>query len=96
MIITNASFKVPWLRQIRKLGWYYIARVRGNQTLQLPGQEAFISVAKAHKQARTTPQVLGEVKLTKADQYRTQAVLVDNGWKLRKSDKHKQYKSRGY
>lgn len=70
----------------------YIARVRGNQTLQLPGQEAYITVAKVYKQARTTPQWLGEVKLTKAQQYRTQAVLVGTGWKLRKSDKHKQYK----
>ena len=92
VIITDAGFKVPWLKQIRKLGWHYIARVRGNQTLQLPEQDVFITVAKAYKQARTTPQLLGEVKLTKAQQYRAQAVLVGTGWKLRKSDKHKQYK----
>lgn len=92
VIITDAGFKVPWFKQIRKLGWHYIARVRGNQTLQLPGQEAYITVAKVYKQARTTPQLLGEVKLTKAQQYRTQAVLVGTLWKLRKSDKHKQYK----
>ena len=52
VIITDAGFKVPWFKQIRKLGWHYIARVRD----------------------------------------RTQAVLVGTGWKLRKSDKHKQYK----
>lgn len=92
VIITDAGFKVPWLKQIRKLGWHYIARVRGNQTLQLPGQEAFVTVAKVYKKARSTPQRLGEVKLTKAQQYRTQAVLVGTGWKLRKSDRHKQYK----
>lgn len=92
VIITDAGFKVPWFKQIRKLGWHYIARVRGNQTLQLPGQEAFVTVAKVYKKARSTPQRLGEVKLTKAQQYRTQAVLVGTGWKLRKSDKHKQYK----
>lgn len=92
VIITDAGFKVPWFKQIRKLGWHYIARVRGNQTMQLPGQDAYITVAKAYKKARPTPQVLGEVKLTKAQQYRTQAVLVGTGWKLRKSDKHKQYK----
>ena len=40
VIITDAGFKVPWFKQIRKLGWHYIARVRGNQTLQLPGQDA--------------------------------------------------------
>lgn len=92
VIITDAGFKVPWFKQIRKLGWHYIARVRGNQTLQLPGQEAFVTVAKVYKKARATPQLLGEVRLTKAQQCRTQAVLVGTGWKLRKSDKHKQYK----
>lgn len=92
VIITDAGFKVPWLKQIRKLGWHYIARVRGNQTLQLPDREAYITVAKAYKQARSTPQLLGEVKLTKAQQYCTQAVLVGTLWTLRKSDKHKQYK----
>ena len=92
VIITDAGFKVPWFKQIRKLGWHYIARMRGNQTLQLPGQEAYVTVAKVYKKARSTPQWLGEVKLTKAQQYRTQAVLVGTGWKLRKSDKHKQYK----
>lgn len=92
VIITDAGFKVPWFKQIRKFGWHYIARVRGNQTLQLPGQEAFVTVAKVYKKARATPQLLGEVRLTKAQQYRTQAVLVGTGWKLRKSDKHKQYK----
>ena len=46
IIVTDADagFKVPWLKQIRKLGWHYIARVRGNQTLQLPDTRAFISV----------------------------------------------------
>jgi len=92
VIITDAGFKVPWFKQIRKLGWHYIARVRGNQTLQLPGQNDFVTVAKVYKKARSTPQLLGEVQLTKARQYRTQAVLVGTGWKLRKSDKHKQYK----
>jgi hypothetical protein len=40
IIVTDAGFKVPWLTQIRKLGWRYIARVRGNQTLQLPDTRA--------------------------------------------------------
>jgi hypothetical protein len=92
VIITDAGFKVPWFKQIRKLGWHYIARVGGNQTLQLHGQNDFVTVVKVYKMARSTPQRLGEVKLTKAQQYRTQALLVGTGWKLRKSDKHKQYK----
>lgn len=92
IIVTDAGFKVPWLKQIRKLGWHYIARVRGNQTLQLPDTRAFISVNQLYKKARTTPQCLGKIKLTSSQRYVTTAVLVGTGWKLRKRDKHKSYK----
>lgn len=92
IIVTDAGFKVPWLKQIRKLGWHYIARVRGNQTLQLPDSRAFISVDKLYKKARTTPQCLGKIKLTSSQRYVTTAVLVGTHWKLRKRDKHKSYK----
>jgi hypothetical protein len=84
IVVTDAGFKVPWLKQIRKLGWHYIARVRGNQ--------AFISVGQLYKKARTTPQCLGKIKLTSSQRYVTTAVLVGTGWKLRKRDKHKSYK----
>lgn len=66
--------------------------MRRNQALQLPGQNDFVTVSKVYKKARTTPQWLSEVKLTKAQHYQTKAVLVGTGWKLRKSDKLKQYK----
>ncbi len=92
IVVTDAGFKVPWLKQIRKLGWHYIARVRGNQTLQLPDCRAFISVGQLYKKARTTPQCLGKIKLTSSQRYITTAVLVGAGWKLRKRDKHKSYK----
>jgi hypothetical protein len=92
VIVTDAGFKVPWLKQIRKLGWHYIARVRGNQTLQLPDSNAFISVEQLYKKARTTPQSLGSIRLTRSQRYVTNAVQVGTGWKLRKRDRHKAYK----
>ncbi len=76
LIGTDAGFKVPWLKQIRKLGWHYIARVRGNQTLQLPDTRALISMNQLYKKARTTPQCLGKIKLTSSRRYATTAVLV--------------------
>ncbi len=92
VIVTDAGFKVPWLKQIRKLGWHYIARVRGNQTLQLNDSKTFISVGQLYKKARMTPQCLGQIRLTSSQRYVTNAVLVGTGWKLRKRDKHKSYK----
>lgn len=96
IIVSDAGFKVPWLKQVRKLGWHYIARVRGNQTLQLCDSSAFISVNQLYKKARTTPQCLGKIKLTSSQRYVTTAVLVGMGWKLRKRDKHSSTKSRGH
>ena len=92
VIVTDAGFKVPWLKQIRKMGWHYIGRVRGNQTLQLSDSESFISVSTLYKKAKTTPQNLGRIKLTRSQSYVTTAVLVGTGWKLRKRDRHKAYK----
>lgn len=92
VIVTDAGFKVPWLKHIRKLGWHYIARVRGNQTLQLTDSISFISVEQLYKKARTTPQCLGKITLTSSQRYPTTAVLVGTGWKRRKRDKHKSYK----
>ena len=66
VIVTDASFKGPWLKQIRKMGWHYIARVRGNQKLQLSDSESFISVSTLNKKAKTTPQNLGRIKLTRS------------------------------
>jgi hypothetical protein len=77
---------------VQALGWHYIARVRGNQTLQLPDSRAFISVEQLYKKARTTPQCLGKIKLTSSQRYVITAVLVGTHWKLRKRDKHKSYK----
>jgi hypothetical protein len=79
IIVTDAGFKVPWLKQIRKLSWDYIARVRGNQTLQLPSTRAFISVEQLYKQTRTTPKCLEKIKLTYSQHYPTTAVLVGTG-----------------
>ena len=92
IIVTDAGYKVPWLQDVRKQGWHYITRVRGKQQLKLPEKNQFISVNTLYKQARSCPKHLGVIKLTKAACYQTQAVLVGTGWKLRKRDKHRQYK----
>ena len=92
VIVTDAGYKVPWLKQVRAMGWDYIARVRGLVSVQLPGQDDFVSVSKIYKKARKTAQDLGDAKLSKAHEYQTRAVLLGSGWKLRKRDKHLLFK----
>ena len=92
VIVTDAGFKVPWLKQVRKLGWHYVARVRGNVKLKLTEQTEFITVNALYKKARATPKDLGEIVLTQSQQYETRAILVGKGYKLLKRDKNKSYK----
>jgi len=55
---------VPWLKQVRKLGWHYVARVRGNVKLKLAEQMEFMTVNALYKKARATPKHLGTIMLT--------------------------------
>ncbi|WP_445427447.1 IS4 family transposase [Alishewanella sp. HL-SH05] len=92
VIVTDAGFKVPWLKQVRKLGWHYVARVRGNVKLKLAEQSELMTVNALYKKARATPKDLGEIVLTQSQQYETRAILVGKGYKLLKRDKNKSYK----
>lgn len=92
VIVTDAGFKVPWFKEVRKSGWHFIGRVRGNQHVKLPEHDEFISVQELYKKARCNPNHLGRIELTKAKRYQAQAVLVGTGWKLRKRDKKRKYK----
>nr|QTX15057.1 Putative transposase [Klebsiella pneumoniae] len=60
VIVTDAGFKVPWLKQVRKLGWHYVARVRGNVKLKLAEQDKFISVNQLYRQAKKDPKSVGK------------------------------------
>lgn len=92
VIVTDAGFKVPWLKQVRKLGWHYVARVRGNVKLKLAEQDKFISVNQLYRQAKKDPKSVGKIMLAQTQHYETQAVLVGKGYKLLKRDKNKTYK----
>ncbi|WP_445425728.1 IS4 family transposase [Alishewanella sp. HL-SH06] len=92
VIVTDAGFKVPWLKQVRKLGWHYVARVRGNVKLKLAEQTEFMTVNALYKKARATPKHLGAIVLTQTQHYETRAILVGKGYKLLKRDKNKSYK----
>ena len=92
IIVTDAGFKVPWLKQVREFGWHYVARVRGNVKLKVAGQEEFITVNQFYRKAKAKPKHVGNILLTQSQSYETQAVLVGKGYKLLKRDKNRQYK----
>lgn len=73
---------------------HYIARVRDKQQLQLSEIDELISVGTFHKKARTTPQYLRQIQLTRVQCYVACvfSCSAGTGWKLSKWDRHKAYK----
>lgn len=92
VIVTDAGFKVPWLKAVRSNGWHYISRVRGTVHLKIQQSNGFISCQSLFKSNRRKSCYLGEVELTKSAKYHTHAVLVGKGHKLLKRDKKRVYK----
>lgn len=57
IIVTDAGFKRPWFRTVRKLGWDYVGRVRVPRTqVLLHGQQARVSVGKLYQRATAQAQ----------------------------------------
>ena len=92
VIVTDAGFKVPWLKAVRNNSWHYISRVRGTVHLKTEQSNTFISCQSLFKNNHLKSQHLGVTELTKSAKYQTHAVLVGKGHKLLKRDKERGYK----
>lgn len=92
VIVTDAGFKVPWLKAVRNNGWHYISRVRGTAHLKTQDSDEFIPCQSLFKNNQRKSQYLGATELTKSAKYQTHAVLVGKGHKLLKRDKKRGYK----
>lgn len=82
IVITDAGFKNPWFKAILKLGWDFIGRVRGVTTYS--DGDGYHPCEALHKIASTTPQYLGEKKLTKKSSLLMAFYIVKQKMKGRK------------
>ena len=64
IIITDAGFLSPFFREVEKLQWDWVGRIR-NLT-QYKTQEDWISCSSLHKKANRTPAFISEVILSKS------------------------------
>ena len=77
VLITDAGFKVPWFRQVEKLEWHWLGRVRGQLHMSLDEDTPQWCAAKqwfdlATRRARK----LGAVLLTMKNRFSCQAALL--------------------
>ncbi len=58
LVITDAGFRCPWFKLIRKQGWDFIGRVRNATQCRAAGQESWVPVKTYYAQATRTARYL--------------------------------------
>lgn len=65
VVITDAGFHASWFKDVRRLDWDYIGRVRGTVQLLLEGAIQWNTVDQLYQQATSSPKALGRATLGK-------------------------------
>lgn len=65
ILVTDAGFRGPWFKQVERLGWHWVGRVRGRTYIEItPGRWVSCRALFAH--ATATPQDLGVCGLVRS------------------------------
>lgn len=84
IFVTDAGFKVPWLRAVEAYGWYYIGRVRGATQLRLDGESDWRRLTSLFSMAPCKPASYGSITLAKTRSLATHLYLYRAPYQGRK------------
>lgn len=100
VMISDAGFQNPWFREIMRLGWDYVGRIRGIKRCHLAGEKHSVLCKTLFKRADKTMRFLGKATLTETNPLETNLYLMKSRLKGRKKhrrdgkvDKHKDSKA---
>jgi hypothetical protein len=105
IIVTDAGFHNDWFKEVLRLDWDYIGRIRGKRKYRLPSKERFMHCRNLFKQATEKAKNLGKMVLTKKNPTESYFYIVRKKLKGRKAltklgkikrDKDSKGYSRGY
>lgn len=66
IIVTDSGFRTPWFREVERLGWDWVGRIRNRHMVRMTGSEAAWRDSKTlHTQASARPKYLGQWQLTR-------------------------------
>jgi hypothetical protein len=76
IVVTDAGFRAPWVRQVTKMKWDYVARIRGRAYVRrMPGGE-WIRFDELYPLARPCAKDLGRWEVTRYQPYVGRIVVV--------------------
>lgn len=82
IVVTDAGFKVPWFRQVVKLGWDFVGRTRQPNTFSFDKRENWDNIRSLFDQATRTPKAF-EGHITKNNPFACRLVLYKGAAKGR-------------
>lgn len=84
IIITDAGFHNDWFKEVTRLGWDFIGRIRGKKYFRKIDEETWKLCSGLYSQARSTPKCLGEIELCRSNAMKMRLVLFKGKKKKRK------------
>lgn len=76
IIVTDAGFKSPWFRQVLKLGWHVVGRVRKPHFYSLDQGKQWQCISKLHQQASVRPKRFDQARIARYKPFECTLVLV--------------------
>ena len=77
IVVTDAGFRTPWFKQVERLGWDWVGRIRHRHWVQFANQDQWVTCKSLYEQATGRPKVLGEACVTKSNPIDCRLVLYE-------------------
>lgn len=84
ILVTDAGYKNPWFKQVSKLGWYWVGRIRHITNFCKRDSSVWNKCRGVDEHATTTPTTLGAITLAKKNSINCYAHLFKSQLKGRK------------
>ena len=88
IVVTDAGFRAPWLREVERLGWAFVGRVRNRDHVRFPKATGWVRSKSLYEHATVIPTHVGGCELVESHPLRCQLVLV------KEPRKHRIHRSR--
>ena len=88
IVVTDAGFRAPWFREVERIGWTFVGRVRNRNHVRFPEATGWVRSKSLYAQATATPIRLGRCEVVESHPVHCQLVLV------KEPRKHRIHRSR--
>lgn len=75
IVVSDAGFRTPWFKQVEKLGWDWVGRIRNRHMLRHNETSTWFDSKELYADATSTPDYLGVMQMTRNNPLHSHFVL---------------------